>query len=89
MQAMDNQDDGDRLITAEERRALVPLSDSQVWRQEQAGKFPRRIKLSSGQGGRVVWSFREIKTYIAARKAARPSNTDTTELQAPDRSSVG
>jgi predicted DNA-binding transcriptional regulator AlpA len=74
-------DDGDRLITAEERRALIPLSDSQVWRQEQAGKFPRRIKLSSGQGGRVAWSFREIKTYIAARKAARPNNTDNMETE--------
>ena len=79
---MDDQDDGDRLITAEERRERIPLSDSQVWRQEQAGKFPKRIKLSSGQGGRVVWSLREIEAYIAARKAARPNNTTVSELQA-------
>ena len=78
---MDDQDDGDRLITAEERRERIPLSDSQVWRQEQAGKFPKRIKLSSGQGGRVVWSLREIEAYIAARKAARPNNTTDTETE--------
>jgi len=86
---MDDNDDGDRLITAEERRARIPLSDSQVWRQEQAGKFPKRIKLSSGQGGRVVWSLREIEAYIAARKAARPSNATINELQAPARTSSG
>jgi len=68
---MGEQDTDDRLITAAERRARVPLSDSQVWRQEQAGNFPRRIKLGNGQGGRVAWSLREIENYIAARKAAR------------------
>ena len=38
-------EDGDRLISAPERRELVPYSDMHVWRLERDGKFPRRIPL--------------------------------------------
>jgi len=45
---------------------MVPLSRSQVWRLEKAGKFPRRIKLSDNAVG---WDLAEIKKWQESRKA--------------------
>ena len=58
----------DRIILAPERRRLVPYSDIQIWRLEQQGRFPRRIKLGPN---RVGWSEQEILDWIEARKAER------------------
>jgi prophage regulatory protein len=59
----------DRIIMAPERRQLVPYSDMHIWRLENAGKFPKRIKLSPN--GRVGWSLQEILAWIDARKSER------------------
>ncbi len=61
-------EDGDRLISAPERRELVPYSDMHVWRLERDGKFPRRIPLGAN---RVGWSLREVQEWIEDRKAGR------------------
>ena len=58
----------DRIISAKERRALVPYSDMHVWRLERAGGFPRRIRLGAH---RVGWSLREVIAWIEGRKADR------------------
>ncbi len=63
-------DEGDRLISAKERRELVPYSDMHIWRLERDNKFPRRIPLSDS-GNRVGWSLREVQEWIEARKAGR------------------
>ena len=62
--------DGDRIISASERRELVPYSDMHIWRleQEEPPKFPRRIPLGAH---RVGWSLREVQEWIEARKAGR------------------
>lgn len=57
-----------RIITAPERRQLVPYSDMHIWRMEKAGVFPQRIKLGPN---RVGWSLSEILEWIDARKAER------------------
>jgi prophage regulatory protein len=62
----------DRIIPAEERRRLVPYSDMQIWRLEQEGRFPKRIRLGPY---RVGWSLAEITEWQAARKAERASDT--------------
>ena len=41
----------DRIILAPERRVLVPYSDMQIWRMENEGKFPRRIRLGPNRVG--------------------------------------
>jgi len=46
----------------------VPLSRSQIWRLEKAGKFPRRIQLSENSVG---WDSEEIEQWLNERKAAR------------------
>ena len=58
----------DRIILAPERRQHVPYSDMHIWRMEQAGTFPRRIKLGPH---RVGWSLQEVTDWIDARKAER------------------
>ena len=60
--------DDDRVVSAKERRQLVPYSDMQIWRLERAGRFPTRIRLGDN---RVGWSFRELQAWIVARKMER------------------
>ena len=45
---------------------MVPLSRTQIWRLEQAGKFPRRIKLSDNAVG---WDLEQIERWLESRKA--------------------
>jgi prophage regulatory protein len=61
---------GDRIVSAKERRTLVPYSDMHIWRLEQSGKFPRRIRLGAN---RVGWSLNEVQAWIEAKKNARVS----------------
>ena len=58
----------DRIISAKERRNLVPYSDMHIWRLERDGRFPTRIRLGSN---RVGWSLHEVQKWIAERKAER------------------
>ncbi len=58
----------DRIVSAKERRQLIPYSDMHVWRMEQDGRFPKRIRLGEN---RVGWSLRELQEWIEARKAER------------------
>ncbi len=58
----------DRIVSAKERRRLIPYSDMHIWRLEKAGRFPKRIRLGEN---RVGWSFRELQEWIAARKLER------------------
>ena len=46
---------------------MVPLSRSQIWRLEKAGKFPRRIQISDNSVG---WDEADIEEWLQARKAA-------------------
>ena len=55
-------------LSTEEVLALIPLSRSQIWRLEQAGQFPRRIKIAAR---RVGWLQSEIEGWILARAADR------------------
>jgi len=45
---------------------MVPLSRTQIWRLEKAGKFPRRIKLSDNAVG---WDLEQIEQWLESRKA--------------------
>jgi prophage regulatory protein len=57
-----------RIISAAERRRLLPFSDMHIWRLEKAGKFPKRIKLGER---RVGWDLDEVMAWIEDRKARR------------------
>jgi prophage regulatory protein len=57
-----------RIIGSAELRKLPPFSDAHFWRLEQAGEFPRRVKV--GQR-RVGWVLEEVLVWIEARKSQR------------------
>ncbi len=75
-------DQSDRIISAQERRELVPYSDMHIWRLEQDDKFPRRIPLGSN---RVGWSLREVQEWIEARKAGRIDALEQRRKERQDR----
>lgn len=60
----------ERLITRQELRQITGncYSDVHFLRLEQAGKFPRRLKLNQN---RVVWRLSEVLEWIEARSAER------------------
>ena len=65
----------DRIVSAKERRQMIPYSDMQIWRLEQAGRFPTRVRLGGEGGNRIGWSYRELQEWIAVRKAEREPST--------------
>jgi prophage regulatory protein len=65
---MNTSTSSDRIISAKERRELVPYSCMHIWRLERAGRFPRRIHLGPN---RVGWSLAEIDEWIEGKKAER------------------
>ena len=62
-----------RLIDAVELRQLIPLSKMQIWRLENAGRFPQRIKLPGGR--KNFWILREILAWIEEQAAKRGMST--------------
>jgi prophage regulatory protein len=58
----------DRIMSAAERRKLVPYSDMHIWRLERGGKFPKRVRVGAN---RVGWSEAEVMFWIEARKTER------------------
>lgn len=56
-----------RILPLREVRARVPLSRTQIWRLERAGKFPPRIRLGAN---RIGWRETDIERWIASRPAA-------------------
>ena len=55
-------------LSKPELRKRVPYSESQVYRLEQQGKFPRRVKLGPN---RVGWVESEIDEWARERLALR------------------
>lgn len=52
------------LITRKELLSIVPYSMTHIDRLEADGKFPRRVKLGDGRGGRVAWVRSEINDWL-------------------------
>ena len=57
-----------RILTEAQVKERVLYSSSQLRRMEQAGKFPRRLKLGPN---RVGWLSSEIENWIESCAAAR------------------
>ena len=53
------------LILRNERKRLVPLSDTTIWRMERRGEFPHRIAISEK---RVAWRRSEIESWLQGRR---------------------
>jgi prophage regulatory protein len=55
----------DRIVRQRELRERIPVDDSTIWRWEQAGKFPRRIRLGPNSIG---WRESEIAQWLDDRQ---------------------
>lgn len=55
----------ERLIDMKEVLKLVPYSRSHIRRLENAGRFPKRIRLGPG---RVAWLLSEIAAWIESKR---------------------
>jgi len=53
------------ILTKKEVTKKCGLSYSTIWREELAGRFPRRVQLTSH---RVGWFEDEIETWLDSRK---------------------
>lgn len=55
-----------RAILKDERRRMVPLSDTTIWELEQKGDFPRRFYLTPRT---PAWDYDEVLAWLEKRKA--------------------
>ena len=63
----------DRILRKAEVKRLTGLSNTTLWRQERAGKFPSRVKLT---GVLVGWSEQAVQEWIAERLSAGGATAD-------------
>jgi len=63
-----NQQTASRVLREREVLARIRLSHTRLWELEQAGKFPRRFKISE-DGRACGWLESEVEEYIAQRIA--------------------
>lgn len=63
-----------RILDLNEVRARIPLSRTQIWRLERAGRFPSRIRLGPN---RVGWREVDISDWIESRPAVSGGDPET------------
>ncbi|MBI1912930.1 MAG: AlpA family phage regulatory protein [Deltaproteobacteria bacterium] len=63
-----------KIIRKKELLNMLGLSDPTVWRMENAGKFPKRLRLGGNSCG---WLLSEIDDWIASRAAARAGSNES------------
>ena len=61
----------DRIVRKPELFSIIGMSDTSVWRMEQAGTFPKRLRL----GGSACGWMLSIAAWLAERAAARYQGT--------------
>lgn len=61
-------DDEERIMREAEVYAVTGKSRTQRWRDERAGRFPKRVSLGPNSVG---WLRSEIRAWLAARAAER------------------
>ena len=66
-----------RLLSKRQLKELVLYSPQHVQRLEDAGKFPKRVRLGNGPRSRVGWIETEVLDWLQRRIDARDVPTDT------------
>ncbi|UYN96055.1 MAG: AlpA family phage regulatory protein [Enhydrobacter sp.] len=66
-----------RLLSKRQLKELVLYSPQHVQRLENAGKFPKRVRLGNGPRARVGWLEAEVLDWLRQRIDARDVPTDT------------
>lgn len=60
-----------RLLSKKELKPLVLYTPQHIQRLEDAGKFPKRVRLGSGPRSRVGWVEQEVLDWLQQRIDAR------------------
>lgn len=60
----------DRILLKPEVRHIVGWSDTTLWRECRAGRFPTAVQISAG---RIGWLESEVREWVRLRAAARSS----------------
>ena len=63
----------DGFYSKKDLRGIVLLEPTQIDRLEQAGKFPKRVRLGPYRTSRVGWPKREVQAWCKDREEARAS----------------
>ena len=61
---------GDRVVSAKERKLIIPFSDAHWNRLERAGKVPKRIRLGEH---RVGWSLMALQAWLDSLEEEAPA----------------
>ena len=61
----------ERLVGKKELRTLVLYSDAHIARLEEAGRFPKRVRLGNGPRCRVGWLLSEVMAWLQSKTANR------------------
>jgi prophage regulatory protein len=69
----------DRIITWKELRRLVPYCRQHIKRLEDAGQFPKRLRLGNGPRSRVGW----LEPEVIAWQRKRIDERDTAARDLP------
>lgn len=66
-----------RLLSKRQLKELVLYSPQHVQRLEDAGRFPKRIRLGNGPRCRVGWIEEEVLAWLQERIQRRDEPTDS------------
>jgi prophage regulatory protein len=66
-----------RIVSKRQLRELVLYSPQHIQRLENAGQFPKRVRLGNGPRGRVGWIEGEVLEWLNTKIAARHIPHDT------------
>jgi prophage regulatory protein len=64
-----------RFVSKKELRQLVLYSPQHIQRLEDAGKFPKRVRLGTGPRCRVGWVEQEVEDWLKGRIHLRDKPT--------------
>jgi prophage regulatory protein len=68
-----------RIVSKRQLKELVLYSPQHIQRLENAGQFPKRVRLGNGPKGRVGWIEREVLEWLNEKIAARNIPHDTSQ----------
>ncbi len=57
----------DKLISRKQLKELVLYSPQHIQRLENAGQFPKRVRLGNGPRSRVGWLHQEVQDWLQKR----------------------
>ena len=68
-----------RMVSKRQLKELVLYSSQHVQRLENAGQFPKRVRLGNGPRGRVGWIESEVQEWLQKKVAQRNISHDTSQ----------